>query len=158
LQAIDSECEGFVPSATQLREFINFEYGVRREYLSYFRDSENSEGGAGALKALAVLRGIEVTILTGDSACLVRTLYVPPAGDKKRHYYLHHVGYRDQAGRMILNHFNRLNLKGVMHPASSSIGALISIFERSSAISEGIEGVSALSKEAVRALRLKKFG
>lgn len=102
LEEINREMENFIPSKKQLEAFVQYEFGEpRRGFLSYFRN------GGGTLEAIARLRGIEITVLTGESD-LTQTLYVPPMPDNLHKYFLRHTGYEDENERVILNHFNLL--------------------------------------------------
>ncbi|MBH2006808.1 MAG: hypothetical protein I8H75_05685 [Myxococcaceae bacterium] len=106
LQQIEAEIRDFVPTAEQVRDFVQYEYRARHGYLGYFR------GGGGTLEVLARLLDIQVTVLEGQGT-LSQTIHVPfephdnvtaPRGV----YYLHHVGGTDINGRAYLNHFNLL--------------------------------------------------
>lgn len=101
LQSIDHKIDNFIPSSQQLSAFVEYEFGERHAYLSYFRD------GGGALEAIARLLGVEVTVLEGSND-LNQVLYVPPALGNNHRYFLHHVGGVDEKGRGFLNHFNLL--------------------------------------------------
>ena len=101
LRSIDHEMNSFIPSPEQVAAFVRYEFGSCNGYLSYFR------GGGGALEAIARIKGIEVSVFTGDSD-LVQTLHVPATPGNMDKFFLHHVGGVDGQKTAYLNHFNIL--------------------------------------------------
>jgi hypothetical protein len=110
ITAYDAGLRAFVPTEEQYRDFIHYQFNLRREHLSYLPPTREQSEGGGTLAALAIAMGIQLTVMRTDAFNNLRvTLFVAaPENTPHQTFHLLHTETMDE-GVLNVNHFNRLS-------------------------------------------------